>query len=126
MRGERSEQGSSLQDPGVVGACPDTWFVRRPADTADQLCELALTAADGLPLRRAGARAVDRYERRLSLHDDLDYLLVVQVTFQDQDPVIIDDRHVEALPLPAHVNAHPHSHVSKPAPGVHRPHPLAA
>jgi hypothetical protein len=34
------------------------------------------------------------------------------VALEVQDLAIIDDRDVEALSLPAHINAHPQSHAS--------------
>jgi hypothetical protein len=35
------------------------------------------------------------------------------MALEGQDPAVIDDRKVEALPLPAHINTDPHSHESK-------------
>lgn len=40
------------------------------------------------------------------------------MTLKRQNTTIIDDRHVEALPFPAHINTDPHSHKSSlPHPG---------
>ena len=60
MGSERAEQGNSLEDPSVVGACADASCIGRPADAADFLGELELTVASSLPFRGVGARA-DRW-----------------------------------------------------------------
>jgi hypothetical protein len=46
-------------------------------------------------------------------HDKVNDLLAPQAVPECQDPAVIDDGNVEALPLPAHINADPPSHRSK-------------
>jgi hypothetical protein len=122
MSSEGAEQSKSLKDPGVVGARANTSCVRCPADTADRLGELELAAAGGLSFRRTTARAVDRDDCRPMLADKVNDLRARQVSLERQNPAIIDDRHVEALSLSAHINADPRSHASKHAPLQYRPH----
>ena len=90
--------------------------VGRPADAADRPGELELAIASTLAIGRAGARAIDRYDGRPVRNDPVNDLPARQVTLKRQNPAIIDDRDVEALPLCAHINASPHSHASKHAP----------
>jgi hypothetical protein len=67
-------------------------------------------------------RAVDRYDFRPIRQDDIDDLLARLVAPELQNPAIIDDRDVEALPLSADINADLHSHASEHAPPQSRPH----
>jgi hypothetical protein len=106
-RSECAEESKSLEDPGVVGARVHTSRVRCPADSADRPGELELAFASGPSLGRAGTRAVDRDDRRAIRTDKVNDLLARHVTLERQDPAIIDDRGVEALPLSAHINADP-------------------
>jgi hypothetical protein len=91
----------------------NTSSVGRPADAADRLGELELADASSLAVRRAGARAVDRYDGRPVRHDYVNDLPARQVALERQNPAIIDDRHVKTFSLSAHINANPHSHASK-------------
>ena len=75
-----------------------------------------------MPVGRVGARAVDRDDFGTICPDNVDDLFARPVAQEFQNLAIIDDRDVEALPLPAHVNADPHSHASKHAPPRRRPH----
>lgn len=87
-----------------------------PADSADRPGELEFAFASGLSLGRAGTRAVDRDDRRRIRNDKINDLLARHAAPERQDPAIIDDRGVKALPLSAHINANPQSHESKHAP----------
>jgi hypothetical protein len=69
--------------------------------------------ASGVPLGRATTGAIDGGDPRRIRHDKVNDLLTRQTALEGQDPAIIDDRNVEALPLPAHINADPHSHSSQ-------------
>jgi hypothetical protein len=110
------EEGKPLDDPGVVGARMHTAHIGCPADAADRLSELELAFASSLSLGRAGTRAIDGGDPRRIRHDKVNDLLTRQAALEGQDPAIIDDRNVEALPLSAHINADPQSHGSKHAP----------
>jgi hypothetical protein len=74
---------------------------------------MEFAVAGGLPLGRAGTRAVDGRDHRPIRHDKLNDLLARQAAPEGQDPAIVDDRDVEALPLPAHINTSPQRHGSK-------------
>ena len=120
---EPVEQGKSLEDPGVVRARVNTSFVGCPADTADRLGDQEFAVASRLPFECARARAVDCYNCRPVLSDNVNDLPARQVALERQNPAVIDDRGVEALSLPAYVNADPNSHTSKHAPPPSRSHP---
>jgi hypothetical protein len=57
--------------------------------------------------------AVDRDDGRRIRNDKVNDLLARHAALEHQDPAVIDDRGVEALPLSAHINADPWSHKSK-------------
>jgi hypothetical protein len=84
--------------------------------------ELELAVAGSLAFGRAAARAVDRYDCRPVRKDKVNDLPARQAALERQNPAIIDDGYVEALSLPAHINASPHSHGSKHAPPRCRSH----
>lgn len=67
-RSECVEESKSLKDPGV-GARAHTSGVRCPADSTDRPGELEFAFASSLSLVGAGARAVDRDDRR-PIHSD--------------------------------------------------------
>ena len=54
--------------------------------------------------------AIDRHGRRRIRHDKANDLLARQAVLEYQDPAIVNDRDVEALPLSAHIDADPSSH----------------
>ena len=87
--------------------------IRCPPDAADRLGELELTFASGTSRGRARTRAIDGGCPRRIRHDKVNDLLARHTALEGQDPAIIDDRNVEALPLSAHINADPESHDSK-------------
>jgi hypothetical protein len=120
--GERIEQSTPLEDPGVVGACVKPSFIRCPADAADRPGELALAVAGGLSVGCAAARAVYRDDRRPALHEKANNLPTRQAALERHNLAMIDDRDIEALPLSADINAGPRSHASKHARLQYRPH----
>jgi len=122
MSRERVKQGKPLEDPGVVGARMNMPLIGCPADSADRPGDLELAVAGGPPLTGAAARAVDRDGYRLILHGKVSDLLARQMTLKRQNPAIIDDGDVEALSLPAHINADPRRHTSKHAAPQYRLH----
>ena len=92
-----------------------------PADAADRLSELALAAAGSVSCGRTGTGAVDGGDLGLMGRDKVNDLLARQPGLQGQELAIIDDRNIEALAPPAHINADPHRHGdSMPAPGRRR------
>jgi hypothetical protein len=106
-RGECAEQSMSLEDPGVVDARVHVSCVACPADSADRPGELELAFASGLSPGREGTRAVDRDDRGPICHDKVNDLLARHAARECQDPAIIDDRGVGALPLSARIYAGP-------------------
>jgi hypothetical protein len=66
--------------------------------------------ASGLPIGRAGARAVDRHDVRVVLQDQAGDLVATQMVTQVENPLIIDDRDVEALAFAAYIDTDPPRH----------------
>jgi hypothetical protein len=71
---------------------------------------LQLTSASSLPLGRTVTRTIDGDDPRRIRYDKVNDLLARQAALESQDPAIIDDGNIEALPLSAHINADPQSH----------------
>jgi hypothetical protein len=122
MSRERVEQSKSLEDPGVVGVRVNTPCVGCPADAADRPGQLEFAVAGGPSVGRAAARAIDRDDCRPIGRGNVNDLFARQVALERQNPAIIDDRDVEALPLSPHIYADPRSHASKHAPLPYRRH----
>jgi hypothetical protein len=108
--GERREQIEPFADPGVVVVPAHLAFFGCPADAADRPGELAFVVASGLPIGRAGARTVDRHDVRLVLQDQAGDLVTTQMVTQVENPLIIDDRDVEALAFSAYIDTDPPRH----------------
>jgi len=119
---ERVEKVKSLKDPRVVRARVNTSRVGCPADAANCPGELEFAVASGLPVGRVRARAVDRHDGRPVFVDDVNDLHARQVALKRQNLAIVDDRDVEALSLPAHIDADPCSHASQHGLPRWRPH----
>ena len=90
-----------------------TVHIRCPAYAADRLGELKLAVASSMSLGRPRTGAIDGDDRRRIRHDHVNNLLARQAALESQDLAIIDDRYVEAFPLPPDISADPQSHDSK-------------
>ena len=97
-------------DPLVVGIASNSRFVGRPADAADFVVDAVLAGTSLLALRRAASWAVDRDDGRPLRLDELDNLLGRQSFPERDDPVIVNQRDIETLPFPAHIDAEPANH----------------
>jgi Pyridine nucleotide-disulphide oxidoreductase len=96
------------------------FLVGCPADAADRPGQLEFPLASGpAPGRAAAARAIDRHYGRLPCHDKISDLPAAQAVQKCQDPAVIDDGSVEAIPLAAYINADPPNHNSQHAPTQH-------
>jgi hypothetical protein len=85
-------------------------LVGRPTNAADRFRKLTLTSTSRLAIRRTASWTVDRDDRWLTRIDQLNDLLMVQVVLKIQKSVIVDERDIETLPFPAHIDTEPSSH----------------